>query len=136
MKYLKFYDQENLRHPELYGVVISKRYTQIALNHFSKKYLPGHKPRLSHAKDKTGNISLANRNHIHLAWECDWLTFLHEFAHVIEFRRYGDSFHRPRLARLIDVLCQETLAMGWVVRDLTHQLDTFEASFAELEAHG
>lgn len=132
VRYLKFYEDENTRHPELYGATVSEKWAKRALKALSKKYgLAGVK--LVFGAEGEADTSLASTQGIFLAHNADWLTLAHEFGHVIEFRKHGNSYHAPRLRRIIDGVCAYITEMNWHNEDMIEQFDAFAAGVAALE---
>jgi hypothetical protein len=79
--------------------------------------------------------SAAGRNHatFNLDW-CDWLTVVHELAHVYWFRklaygtRQGRNKHGRRMAGIVDRMAAWVVEQGWHLGTLAH-----EVALAELE---
>ena len=123
--YLKFYDEENARWPELCGIEISHKWADKALAALIERFLPGEKVSLCFGTATRSKVSLANENGIFLAYGADCLTLAHEFGHVIEFRWFGESVHADRLRRIINRNCEFLVPLKWHERDLSEQFDAF-----------
>jgi hypothetical protein len=135
---LKFYADERKRWPELRHIDITEAWAERALKklvrHFKLDRLPyGHGPVPIRFARKGSSTSWGGYNGIVLAHSRDWLIFLHEVAHVWEYRKHGRTDHRKRMARYVDRLCRYAIKMGWPQADLDGQFEAWCAEQVETE---
>lgn len=133
---MKFYAQERARWPDLNDAFISETWARKALLKLTRHF------RLDQMPYGTGPIPLrfagrstswGGASGITLAPARDWLVFLHEVAHVWEYRKHGRTDHRPRLARYVDLLCTYAVAQRWAQQDANGQFEAWDetARFVE-----
>lgn len=135
---LKFYKAERERWPELSRLDITERWAERALKkltrHFKLDRLPyGNGPVSLKFARKGSSTSWGGSNGVTLAASRDWLIFLHEVAHVWEYRKHGQTTHHKRMARYVDRLCRYAIKMGWPQADLDEQFEAWAAEQIETE---
>lgn len=135
---LKFYKAERERWATL-RFDITERWAERALKklvrHFKLDRLPyGRGPVPLRFARKGSSVSWGGYNGITLAASRDWLIFLHEVAHVWEYRKHGKTAHTKRMARYVDRLCRYAIKMGWPQAALDEQFAEFCAEQTEAEA--
>lgn len=131
MKYLKFYQDEDLRHPELAGITISPKRARFAAIKLESHYKTMGRVKVTFLESPV--YSYGDKKGVHLAYGADWLTFLHEFAHVLEIRWHGTTRHGRRLRKIIDSLCAHVLREGWHEIDMQEQFEAHIALAAEID---
>lgn len=137
MSDLKFYRDERVRWPVLNSIDISEAWAERALKklvrHFKLDRLPyGNGPVKLEFKGRS--TSWGGRGGITLAKSRDWLIFLHEVAHVWEYRKHGSTYHRRRMVRYVDRLCRYATKMGWAEQDLDEQFRAWAAEQVDTDA--
>lgn len=131
MKYIKFYQDEDLRHPELLGVTISRKWAVRAAIGLESAYKTMGRVKVRFS-DETA-FSYGTKQGMTLARGADWLTFLHEYAHVLEIRWHGTTRHGARLRKIIDSLCAYVVEAGWHEIDVQEQFEAHIALAAEID---
>ena len=106
---MKFYEDERKRWPELSDAHISDDAARKALKKLFRVFPLEPVP----IEFKGETVSYGTAKGIRLARIRSWLTFVHEVAHVWECQAFGDTGHRKRLARVVDMFARYVVRKGW-----------------------
>jgi len=123
---LKFYRDERERWPVLQATFISEAWARRALKSLTKRFrldrMPYQKGPI-HLEFRGRSTSWGGYSGITLAESRDWLIFVHEVAHVWEYRKHGFTEHRARLAGFVDQIAMYVTERGWPESDCYEQFE-------------
>lgn len=131
-----FYEAERERHPDLRQIRASEEEAEALIKKLTRHYFGNYdgvdyrsisgpnKARPIKVEWKRAGATWAHAHGDYKIRLCEKPTFLlivHEFAHIYECRKYGDTAHRRRMARVVDRVATYVRRKGYAQESLDRQ---------------
>ena len=107
MAYLKFYDKEREEFKKAYNILLDESQINKLKNKFRRKYkldcmvVVKRRKKRNSGRFMVLKLSFTNIQKIELAKEISLGTMIHEFAHAIEYEKYGKTKHTKRMMNIV-----------------------------------